>query len=119
MKLTVTDLRPTRVVPCGTCTECCRGDAIFLHPECGDDPSTYETEEYEGRLILKHKPNRDCIYLDGGCTIHERRPVICREMDCRSLVDVIGEKKLNAMGMNRIVHAARRLRKNGIGSASA
>lgn len=119
-QLRVIDVRPTRSVPCGTCNECCRGDAIFLHPEHGDDASLYQTELYQGRVILAHKTNGDCIYLDRalGCTIHDRRPTICREFDCRALVDAVGAKKLAANGMGRLVHAARRLRKNGMGSSS-
>lgn len=109
----------TRSVPCGTCSECCRGDAIFLHPESGDDPSQYQTTQYAGRTILEHKPNGDCIYLvpGTGCGVHGRQPVVCREMDCRLLVDRLGEKFMQQRGMGRIVHAARRLRKNGVGSA--
>jgi hypothetical protein len=118
-QLKVIDIRPTRPVPCGTCNECCRGDAIYLHPECGDDASQYKTVQYEGRTILDHHPNGDCIYLDRatGCTIHHRRPVVCRELDCRELVNQVGAKRLVAMGMDRLVYAARRLTKNGIGSA--
>ena len=83
MTLSVIQQRPTCVVNCGTCRECCKGDAIFMHPECGDDASLYATDQYEGRTILQHKPNGDCIYLDDakGCTIHDHRPVICRELD--------------------------------------
>lgn len=117
--LSIIDPRPTRSVPCGTCTECCKGDAIFIHPECGDIATDYLTEEYMGRTILQHKINGDCIYLgNSGCTIHDRRPTICRELDCRELVDAAGAKRLNEMGMNRIVMAARRLRKNGVGSCA-
>lgn len=118
MMLDVIDPRPTRLVACGSCTSCCRGDAIFLHPECGDDTSRYETEKYRGRTILAHKDNGDCIYLDRdhGCTIHDRRPTICREMDCVVLLERLGEKRLIAMGLKRIAYAARRLRRNGIGS---
>ena len=54
MNLPIIEQRPTREVPCGTCNQCCRNDAIFIHPECGDDASQYETESYEGRIILKH-----------------------------------------------------------------
>lgn len=117
--LPVISNRPTRNVPCGTCTACCQGDAIFMHPECGDDPSQYETEMYEGRVILKHKPNGDCIYLDRakGCTIHERRPAICRELDCRELIDAIGEYRAQQLGLDRILSAAWRLRRDGVGSA--
>lgn len=113
MRLTVVQ---ERFVPCGTCNECCRGDAIFLHPECGDDPSDYSTEMYQGRVILKHKPNGDCIYLDRakGCTIHASRPAICRELDCRLMLQHFGKKKLEQMGCGRIARAAKRLIKNTV-----
>ena len=118
--LTIIEDRPTRVVACGSCYECCRNDAIFMHPECGDVASEYLTEPYEGRTILQHKPNGDCVYLDRatGCTIHERRPTVCREFDCAATVDAIGIKRAKEMGMHRVVWAARRLRKNGVGSSA-
>ena len=82
----------TRLLNCGGCYACCQGDAIFLHPEMGDKPEWYDTVEYQddllpkykGRLMLNHKPNGDCVYLDRekGCTIYKMRPVICREFDC-------------------------------------
>jgi Fe-S-cluster containining protein len=120
MTLAQLEIRPTRTVPCGTCNECCRGDAIFLHPECGDIPSLYECEDYDGAIILKHQPNGDCIYLDRdkGCTIHGRRPTVCREMDCRLLVDRLSKHEITIYGLRHIAHAARRLRKNGVGSSS-
>lgn len=77
-------------VPCNGCTICCQNDLLFLHPECGDDPSQYETMEalnpVTGKmaLALKHNPEGSCIYLgNDGCTIHDRAPAICREFDCR------------------------------------
>ena len=67
------------------CVRCCKGDAIRLLP--GDDTASYKTvphDRFANQLMLAHKPNGDCIYLgDGGCTIHPRRPQMCREMDCR------------------------------------
>ena len=76
--------RATRIVPCGKCVACCQGDAIILHPEDGDDVSLYKTEVHDGRLMLAHKYNKDCYYLDRkkGCTIHNYRPLVCREFDC-------------------------------------
>jgi Fe-S-cluster containining protein len=69
---------------------CCKMDQIILHPECGDDPSIYETVPIthpltgEPALMLAHKDNGDCIYLGaGGCENYENRPTICREYDCR------------------------------------
>ena len=77
-------------VPCNGCTLCCHADIIMLHPECGDDPSTYLTTPMvnpltgEPGLMVQKKPGTlDCIYLgEKGCSIHERAPVICREFDC-------------------------------------
>lgn len=35
---------------------------------------------------LSQHANGDCVYLgDGGCTIYDRRPVVCRGFDCRRL----------------------------------
>lgn len=89
-------------VPCNGCTLCCQGDAIRLLPS--DDASQYQTEphdHYPGQLMLAHKPNRDCVYLGPtGCTIHERKPTMCREMDCRSVRQAIGytdARRLNVM----------------------
>lgn len=99
------DVRPTRLVPCGNCTACCQGDAIFLHPECGDDPKKYQTERYEGRTILAHAENGDCIYLDRekGCTIHAARPTICREMDCRELLKKLGHDGMVEYGIGHLI----------------
>ena len=77
-------------VPCNGCTLCCRGDVITLHPERGDDPASYDTQKLTipgsgiEVDILKKGPDGNCIYLgEGGCTIYERRPAICRTFDCR------------------------------------
>jgi uncharacterized protein len=78
-------------VPCNGCNACCQNDAIVLHPELGDDLSSYEHEPYFHPInrgpcyILKHVDGH-CIYLvDGACSIWERSPAICREFDCRKL----------------------------------
>lgn len=77
-------------VPCDGCTLCCRNDLIVLHPECGDDASSYETVPVVHPLTgkpafaLRRQANGDCVYLGAaGCTIHDRAPTICREFDCR------------------------------------
>ena len=81
-------------VPCNGCTACCKHDLIFLHPEQGDDPATYEGHVMqatnpltgESGLALTHKPEGGCSYLgDHGCTIHGRAPAICRTFDCRKM----------------------------------
>ena len=104
-------------VPCGKCTACCQGDAIFLHPEMGDDITQYKITFFEGRPVLQHKPNLDCIYLDRqkGCTIHDRRPAICQELDCRFTLKM-PKAKLQILlkhGLinKKVVKAARKLKK--------
>ena len=88
----MTNIKPNRAdVPCGSCTLCCRRDALILDPGMGDDPSQYQTvsttHPVTGQPVqmLDHKPNGDCVYLDrtAGCTIHDRAPAICQIFDCR------------------------------------
>jgi Fe-S-cluster containining protein len=82
-------LLPRTEVPCGSCTRCCKGEAVMLMPEEGDNLASYEHEmadlPFDGRrAILKRKPNGDCVYLgETGCTIYDRAPAICRHFDCR------------------------------------
>ena len=74
-------------VPCNGCTLCCQGDAVRLEAE--DLTMGYQTEAHpyiKGALMLAHKPNGDCIYVnERGCSIHDRAPSLCRTADCRSL----------------------------------
>jgi Fe-S-cluster containining protein len=82
------------VAECATCAGlCCKGDAIILHPELGDDPRQYQTvavpHPFTGKpvLMLEHAESGDCLYLVtengvGRCGIYDRRPVICRKFDC-------------------------------------
>jgi len=77
-------------VPCNGCTECCRsGQGLFLHPEQGDDVAAYQTRiaaDSSGNpvFLLATTPAGACVYLGpSGCTIYERRPVLCRSFDCR------------------------------------
>lgn len=83
-------------VPCNGCTLCCIGDAIRILPE--DDALQYKTvphEHFPGQLMLDHKPNGECIYLDGeGCGIHDRKPMMCAEMDCRRIAKTVKKRDL-------------------------
>ncbi len=80
-------------VPCNGCTECCRsGQALVLHPGLGDDIDSYQVrtvadpETVAVVHLLATKEGGECIYLGtSGCTIYERRPVLCRNFDCRKL----------------------------------
>jgi Fe-S-cluster containining protein len=79
-----------RIVPCGSCQACCRREWIILDPAAGDVIELYETEDVvdartgKDAKALAHKTNGDCLYLGAaGCTIHSRRPQVCRSFDCR------------------------------------
>jgi hypothetical protein len=84
------DASSITAVPCNGCTECCRsGQGLFLHPELGDEVKTYQTQtatDHAGNrvFLLATTPEGACVYLgSSGCTIYERRPVLCRSFDCR------------------------------------
>jgi len=98
-------------VPCGDCSACCQGDLIFLHPELGDNPKDYDCKRFDGRWVLRHKDNKDCIYLDRDaphkCTIYGRRPAICRSLDCRILLMLSSKDRRRVS--RKVLGAARRL----------
>jgi Fe-S-cluster containining protein len=80
-----------RIVPCGSCTACCRTQWVFLDPDSGDVPALYDTVDVidpkSGAPVkaLAHKPSGECVYLGStGCTIHDRAPAMCRAFDCRA-----------------------------------
>lgn len=88
----------TANVPCAGCTACCKNELVFLMPN--ENPADYESVAVVNPLngqpgfALAHKPNKECVYLDAsGCTIHERRPVICRVFDCRKIVRDWGNRR--------------------------
>ena len=78
-------------VPCAGCTECCRSNqGLFLHPEQGDLVESYRhrviTDRATGDAVylLATEPSGQCVYLGAsGCTIYDRRPLLCRTFDCR------------------------------------
>jgi Fe-S-cluster containining protein len=78
-------------VPCGGCTECCRGNqGLVLHPDRGDDVESYNFRilghgvDGDPVFALATNERGHCVYLGaGGCTIYERRPYLCRSFDCR------------------------------------
>lgn len=76
-------------VPCNGCNLCCRGEAIILLADEGDDIASYEhvLVDIPGlppQAVLKKGADGNCIYLGPtGCTIHDRAPKICKHFDCR------------------------------------
>jgi putative zinc- or iron-chelating protein len=78
-------------VPCDTCTECCKSNqGLFLYPDRGDEVELYRhrvvTDQATGHpvFLLATEANGQCVYLGAsGCTIYDRRPLLCRSFDCR------------------------------------
>ncbi len=109
-------------VACNGCTECCRsGQALFLHPGQGDDVETYQTQVTAHPdtgapiFLLATKENGECVYLGpSGCTIYDRRPLLCRSFDCRKHYLILPRQdrdNLVRLGMSsRAVFNAGRLR---------
>jgi hypothetical protein len=84
------DASETTEVPCGGCTACCRSNqGLFLHPEQGDDVHSYQVQvradPVSGNPVyLLDTKDGACVYLGAsGCTIYDRRPLLCRTFDCR------------------------------------
>lgn len=99
-------------VPCNGCTRCCeRGGMVRLLP--ADNPADYQTEPHplaRGQLMLAHKPNGKCIYLaEKGCSIHDRKPQMCREMDCRGIARSIGIEQARILGVVHVWRKGREL----------
>ncbi|EJG5414317.1 YkgJ family cysteine cluster protein [Salmonella enterica] len=98
-------------VPCAGCTACCKGDAISIHPELGDDTEAYQTVPHfmpqlaaKGVRMLAHDANRNCVYLgEAGCTIHGRAPALCREFDCRKMAKRLGHTRARKLAKKGVV----------------
>ena len=96
-------------VLCNGCTLCCKGDAIRILP--GDEVALLRVvphERFKGELMLDHKDNGDCVYLgDAGCMIHDHKPRMCREMDCRNIAASYRKKQAKQQGILRVWNKGR------------
>ena len=81
------------VVSCDGCTTCCKNTHVLVHKALGDNESDYELELHSSglRVLKKVEVNgvTQCVYLgETGCTIWDRAPALCREFDCRVVVQL-------------------------------
>ena len=84
--------------PCNGCRLCCISDIIVLFPEMGDKLYDYEFEQAGDHQVLKRQENGSCLYLGvSGCTIYEKRPVVCRAFDCAGMVQRLKKKEIPLM----------------------
>ena len=62
--------------------------------------------------MLAHKANGDCWYLcASGCTIHDTKPLMCKEMDCRNIAERVTFTKARTMGIIKVWKRGRYLSK--------
>lgn len=118
-------------VDCAGCTACCRCEAVLLVK--GDNPALYpEAKEIPFNPltggpghIIPHKADGSCIYLgDLGCTIYDRRPVMCRVFSCAGFVESVLQQTSRAErradlasgAIDRDVWKAGKKRMRGVGA---
>lgn len=80
---------PESDVPCGDCIQCCVQLTPYLTPaefESGQYIYTFLTaSDGVTPTIAIPRTEDGCIYLkDKKCTIYDRRPLACRQFDCRA-----------------------------------
>ena len=101
------------MVSCNGCRACCRNQAVLLFP--GDEPNLdifeLRNAEVRGSMVtmLKNRPNGDCWHLGAnGCTIYDRRPVMCAHYDCRKQFLVTPKTERRLLDTPEIWTAARK-----------
>jgi len=71
-------------VPCGGCSACCTSPRIAPELSRAEADRLEHTTDSKGRLRLKRKSDGSCVYLmEGKCSIHPSRPLVCQQFDCR------------------------------------
>lgn len=85
-----------RHVDCGNCSACCYQLVLLTE---NDVRAIYDTEELApGMFFLKRTVNGACIYLkDNKCSIHNRRPQVCRAFDCGLFYKYVKKSQKNTM----------------------
>ena len=69
-------------VACAGCVACCY-HRVDVHPSV-DDVQHLDCETRGDGLFLRKRADGGCIHLgETGCTVYERRPMSCRQFDCR------------------------------------
>ncbi len=85
--MTPADLIANTIIQCGECTACCRNTMVILRDdETGYADTIVRVASGDQYRILQSRPNGDCVYLTNhGCSIHDHKPAMCREYDCREV----------------------------------
>lgn len=108
-------------VPCGSCRGCCRaGYAIGLSKvEAAELPH----HVIDGHAVILPMPDGACPFLvDETCSIYAKRPVSCRQFDCRDFamaaVKITEQESARGLGVGEINASIERFR-NEYGGVSS
>jgi len=100
-------------VPCGSCRGCCRaGYAIGLSKiEAAELPH----HVIDGHAVILPMPDGACPFLvDEACSIYAKRPVSCRQFDCRDFamaaVKITEQESARGLGVGEINASIERFR---------
>jgi len=85
-------------VPCGDCFLCCTKGGIKLEPadydQNGEPRFIVMPEMINDKHELGHR-NGVCVYLhEGKCAIHNDKPIVCRNFDCRKLAIIFSKQQI-------------------------
>ena len=82
-------------VDCTGCSgKCCQVYEIIEITSKEAQSLEHDISIYDGRFFLKRKDDKCFYQADNGlCTIHDRRPKVCRSYDCRKDFKTIPESK--------------------------
>jgi Fe-S-cluster containining protein len=71
-------------VDCSDCGGKCCSMNWLIELTSDESKRLKNTEEYN-RFFIERKKDNSCVYQlkNGMCSIHERRPTVCRHYDCR------------------------------------
>ncbi len=79
-------------VPCGSCTACCTSSQfVHIEPDEHDVLAVIPPEllfpapgQPSGHVLMGYDQDGHCpMFVDGRCSIYEKRPRTCRVYDCR------------------------------------
>ena len=88
-------------VPCGDCFLCCTKGGIKLKPEDYAESGKPRFIVMPNLLGDSHElGHREgmCVYLhEGQCAIHNDKPVVCKEFDCRKLSVMFSKVQINEL----------------------
>lgn len=81
------------MIECGSCVACCRlTPSVRLLPGF-DEPKLYATTDDGTRIAPDGTGGCRYILPDGGCAVHDFKPALCRDYDCRKHMRQLSDRE--------------------------